>query len=214
MEANSNNKKNKDEGKLALIRPTVDTQRAIQLARTLYGLKISDPVFVKEFVSYDDRNFYMKGTLPDHDGEGLQNSEDEFVLKILNHVDSENISSVNVQNEVLIYLKEQGFTCPVPARALNGEYTNYTCCLKSSDAGHVENDKVNAVRLLSYVPGKVLKDVPCTPQLLFSLGRYVGEMNNVLQVRTIIVAQNLARFPHSSINLSLEWFYLTHEKVI
>jgi len=61
---------------------------------------------VKELVSYDDRNFYMKGTLPHHEN-GLQTSEIcEFVLKILNHVDSENISFVNAQNEVMLHLKE------------------------------------------------------------------------------------------------------------
>lgn len=181
----------KNEGTLALIRPSVDTQGAIQLACSLYGLRISDPLLVKEFVSYDDRNFYMKGTLPEHtnDGERLQNSEDEFVLKILNHVDSANISSVNAQNEAMLYLKEQGFSCQVPARAVNGEYTTM-CCLTSSDGGHEGKEnlpaRVNAIRLLSFVPGKLIKDVPCTPRLLFNLGRYVAEMNKALQVHVIL----------------------------
>lgn len=182
MDLNSNNTQSRmNEGTLALIRPLVDTQRAIRLACSLYGLSISDPSLVKEFVSYDDRNFYMKGSLPDN-ANGLQTSECEFVLKILNHVDSENISFVNAQNEVMLCLKKQGFTCQVPARALNGEYTT-TCCL-TSDAGSEENENsgVNTIRLLSFVPGKLLKDVPCTPELLLSLGCYVAKMNKALQV--------------------------------
>ena len=170
-----------NEGNLALIRPVVDVQKAIGLACSLYGLSISYPSLVKELVSYDDRNFYMKGTLMDHEN-GLQTSECEFVLKILNHVDSENISFVNAQNEVMLYFKKQGFTCQVPLRALNGEYA--TICGLTSDTGREGNHKarVNAVRLLSFVPGKLFKDVPCTPELLFNLGCYVAKMNKALQV--------------------------------
>ena len=137
---------------------------------------------MKELVSYDDRNFYMKGTLPDHEN-GLQTSEIcEFVLKILNHVDSENISFVNAQNEVMLHLKEQGFTCQVPLRTLNGQFAAM-CCLTSHAASEGNpKARVNAVRLLSFVPGKLFKDVPCTPELLFNLGCYVAKMNKALQV--------------------------------
>jgi len=170
-----------NEGNLALIRPVVDIQKAVGLARSLYGLRISGPTLVKEFVSYDDRNFYMKGKLPDHEN-GPQTSECEFVLKILNHVDSENISFVNAQSEVMLYLEKQGFTCQVPLRTLNGELAAI-CCLTSDAASEVNHKaRVNAVRLLSFVPGKLLKDVPCTPELLFNLGCYVAKMNKALQV--------------------------------
>ena len=171
------NKSRKHEGNLALIRPVVDIQRAIGLACSLYGVSISERSLVKEFVSYDDRNFYMKGTLPEH-----QTSECEFVLKITNHVDSEKISFVNAQNEVMLYLKRQGFSCQVPLRALTGEYTK--TCLLTSDAASEGDEKTrgNAVRLLTFVPGKLFKDVPCTPELLFNLGCYVAKINKALQV--------------------------------
>ena len=184
-----------NKGHLTFIRPSVDTAGAVRLASSLYGLNISDPSLVREFVSYDDRNFYMKGTLPHvhhvhgNDGEGLlRKSEDEFVLKILNHVDSENISSVQGQNEALLFLKEMGFACPVPSRALNGEYT-IKCSLNPVEVGNTrkdeedeQSDRVFAVRLLSFVPGKLLRDVPCTAEVLFSLGRYTAKMNKALQV--------------------------------
>ena len=187
---------NKGHRYLTFIRPSVDTVGAVRLACSLYGLNISDPSLVREFVSYDDQNFYMKGTLPHvhhvhgNDGEGLlRKSEDEFVLKILNHVDSENISSVQGQNEALLFLKEMGFTCPVPSRALNGEYT-IKCSLKSVEVGNTgketeeneQSDRVHAVRLLRFVPGKLLRDVPCTAEVLFSLGRFSAKTNKALQV--------------------------------
>ena len=181
LDSNDTHNQTVNAGNLALVRPVVDIQKAIGLAWSLYGLSISDPSSVKEFVSYDDRNFYLKGTLPDHEN-GLQTGESEFVLKILNHVDSENISFVNVQNEVMLYLKKQGFMCQVPLKALNGEFAPI-CCLTSDAASEGSHKaRVNAVRLLSFVPGKLFKDVPCTPELLFNLGCYVAKMNKTLQV--------------------------------
>ena len=44
--------------------------------------------------------------------------------------------------------------------------------------------RINAVRLRSYVPGKLLKDVRCTNDLLFSLGHYIAKMNKALKVQT------------------------------
>ena len=194
---NSNFNKTEANGEpLALLRPYVDQKRAVTLASSFFGLRVSDSSQVKEFVSYDDRNFYLRGTLPNlpnHANKrrrncGPQTNEDEFVLKILNHVDSENISYVNAQNEIMLHLSAHGFVCPVPAKSLSGEYT-LEWELKSESNGGKENVKekefcvrVYAVRLLSFVPGKLLKDVPCTPGLLFNLGRYVAKMNKALQV--------------------------------
>ena len=174
-------------GVLALVRPCVDKKEAVRLAGIFYGLCISDISQVKEFVSYDDRNFYMKGTLPNQ-----SNSSDEgeeFVLKILNHVDSENISFVNAQNEVMLHLKEHGFICPVPIMALNGDYaiqykTSYSETSGAEDKAKGERTPVRtyAVRLLRFVPGMLLRDVRCTSYLLFSLGCYIAKMNKALKV--------------------------------
>ena len=191
MNCDSNNTQTKGEPLLTLRRPCVDKEKAVKLASLLYGLDVSDASQVKEFVSYDDRNFYIKGTLPNHsnhcNGEP-QTSEGEFVLKILNHVDSENISFANAQNEVLLHLNANGFACPVPARALNGEYTmqckldSPETCASEEQTKEQEVSRVYAVRLLTFVPGILLKDICCTSEILFSLGCYIGKMNKALQV--------------------------------
>lgn len=46
-----------------LKRPIVDKDEATELASLLFGLRVSDQLQVREFDSYDDRNYYMKGTL-------------------------------------------------------------------------------------------------------------------------------------------------------
>ena len=177
-----------NEGQLTLIRPVVDKDEAIRLACTLYGLKLSDICHVKEFESYDDRNFYLKGTLPHHVDfahDRLRQNGDEFVLKILNHVDSRDIVYVQGQNEALLFLKEMGFNCPAPIKALNGEYA-VTCAIKCGNAetsdGNKQLERIHVVRLLSFVPGKLLVDVPYKAELLFSLGCYTAKMDKVLQV--------------------------------
>ena len=184
-------------GQLTLTRPYVDKQGAINLADLLFGLRISDLSHAKEFVSYDDRNFYLKGVLLSQENKKQGNSsEDEFVLKILNHVDSQNISYVNAQNALLLYLKEHGFVCPVPMRSLSDKLT-MECELSSYGLSVSEENakiqklprRINAVRLLSYVPGKLLKDVRCTNDLIFNLGRYIAKMNKALQVKYVFYTQ-------------------------
>ena len=191
MNCDSNNTQANGEPLLTLRRPCVDKEKAVRLASLLYGLDVSDASQVKEFVSYDDRNFYIKGTLPNHSNQcngEPQTSEGEFVLKILNHVDSENISFANAQNEVLLHLNANGFACPVPARALNGEYTmqckldSPETCVSKEQTKEQEVSRVYAVRLLTFVPGILLKDICCTSEILFSLGCYIGKMNKALQV--------------------------------
>ncbi|XP_015752410.1 PREDICTED: hydroxylysine kinase-like [Acropora digitifera] len=116
-------------GLIDLKRPIVDKDEATELASLLFGLRVSDQLQVREFDSYDDRNYYMKGTLTHRpanentDGALLQANEDEFVLKILNNLDSENLPYVNAQNEMMLYLNARGFNCPVPMQSLKGPYT-------------------------------------------------------------------------------------------
>lgn len=182
-------------GLVDLKRPIVDKDEATELASLLFGLRVSDQLQVREFDSYDDRNYYMKGTLTyrpaneNTDGALLQANEDEFVLKILNHLDSENLMNVNAQNEMMRYLNARGFNCPVPIQSLKGPYT---LLYKSKSSREKMGDKEvsyreHAVRLLSFVPGKLIKHVSCTTDLLFDLGRYVSKIHTALQVRFYII---------------------------
>ncbi|XP_067051862.1 hydroxylysine kinase-like [Acropora muricata] len=172
-----------------LKRPIVDKDEATELASLLFGLRVSDQLQVREFDSYDDRNYYMKGTLTHRpanentDGALLQENEDEFVLKILNNLDSQNLPYVNAQNEMMLYLNARGFNCPVPMQSLKGPYT--LLYKSKSSEEKMGNKEVSygehAVRLLSFVPGRLIKDVSCTTDLLFDLGTYVSKIHIALQ---------------------------------
>lgn len=176
-------------GLIDLKRPIVDKDEATELASLLFGLRVSDQLQVREFDSYDDRNYYMKGTLTHRpanentDGALLQANEDEFVLKILNNLDSENLPYVNAQNEMMLYLNARGFNCPVPMQSLKGPYTLlYKSKSSEEKMGNKEvSYREHAVRLLSFVPGRLIKDVSCTTDLLFDLGTYVSKIHIALQ---------------------------------
>ena len=181
-----------------LRRPIIDKEEATELASLLFGLRVSDQLQVREFDSYDDRNYYMKGTLTyrpaneNIDGALLQENEDEFVLKILNNLDSENLLYVNAQNEMMLYLNARGFNCPVPMQSLKGPHT--LLYKSKSSEEKMRNKEISyrehAVRLLSFVPGKLIKCVSCTTDLLFDLGRYVSKIHTALQVRRKCILRN------------------------
>lgn len=41
---------------------------------------------------------------------------------------------------------------------------------------------VHAVRMLTYIPGKLLVEVAYTPSILYDVGRYIGSFENALEV--------------------------------
>ena len=181
---------------LILKRPLVDKTQAAELARQLFGFHVSSPKLVKELVSYDDRNFYLKGTfkLP----EETRNSEDpatndaakpakeeEFVLKVLNRIDSALNGLVDAQNEMMLFLNQNGVECSCPVKSLDG---NYNVMWKNNIRG-VAGVHTESVRLLKFVPGKLLRVVPCSPNLLGDLGRFVANFSKVLKVSQNVCVQ-------------------------
>ena len=68
---------------------------------------------IKELVSYEDRNHYFQGEI-DPSISTSKKPGNEYVLKFLNHVVSEDIELVKGLTELKKYLYRQGFNCPFP----------------------------------------------------------------------------------------------------
>ncbi|XP_031556530.1 hydroxylysine kinase-like [Actinia tenebrosa] len=163
----------------SLKKPNISKDLAIDIAEKHFGLE-SKLFAVKEFDSYSDKNFYFKRK-SDQD----QNEDNEFVLKILNNVDSAIEGMVEAQNGAMLFLKNQGLICPVPVLSASGSYIIYHDCSQPEmtqvrrDKG---GDKRNAVRLMRYVPGDILKNVAVlTEDFLFNFGKYIGKLDKVLK---------------------------------
>ena len=122
-------------------------------------------------------------------------SDKEYVLKILNQQDSAKLDYVDLLTKINKFLYTNGFNLPFPIPSLQGSeiitLTKETLLnYKSLDedgsipaynnpvAGHAQF----SLRILIYIPGKILHYVPQTPRLMFKLGGYIGILHTELQV--------------------------------
>jgi 4-aminobutyrate aminotransferase-like enzyme/Ser/Thr protein kinase RdoA (MazF antagonist) len=139
-------------------RPRFSKQDAINLAQELYGITAS----ARELPSERDQNFHLKD---DPDG--------EFVLKIANVAEKKEV--LDFQNKVLEHLAERDNAVAWP-RVCATKRGERIATVKDPDGS------THLVRMLTYVPGVPLADArPHTPELLRSLGRFLGQMDKSLQ---------------------------------
>ncbi|XP_018615350.1 hydroxylysine kinase isoform X2 [Scleropages formosus] len=74
--------------------PNLTSSQASELVSQIFGLIVSE---VKPLPSYDDQNFYVRVS------DGV-----EYVLKILNSTDSENLTLVEMQTYIMAFLHQHG----------------------------------------------------------------------------------------------------------
>lgn len=212
-------------------RPPVSTDQAVAMAIQLFNLHIADATSVKELYSYDDRNFFMRGSLMREEKEMKVFGCKEYILKILNHVDSNHECLTEVQCNAMLFLQARGYHCSVPVPSILNTYFVKCKIPRGAQPGSValetdgvtletesaalKNDNVSAdtnmsvesagilgcgievydgkeyseeeyfvcdVRLLTFVPGKVLNEIPLNTELLFNAGIAVGRLDRDLQV--------------------------------
>ena len=223
-------------------KPTVNTYQAVAMATQLFNLRIADVTSVKELYSYDDRNFFMRGFLMREEKEMEVSECKEYILKILNHVDSSHECLTEVQCDAMLFLQSRGYHYPVPVPSTRNTYfvkckiprgpkprsvalETETVALETESAA-MKNDDVSAdtnvrfesagilgagievydgkeysgekyfvcdVRLLTFVPGRVLKEIPLNNDLLFNAGMAVGRLDRDLQVSANTVGSIASR---------------------
>ncbi|XP_052744342.1 hydroxylysine kinase [Bicyclus anynana] len=151
-----------------VIKPLIDHDGVKLLAERLYGISVLELI---ELNGYDDKNYKIiedpnvkNPLITNHNPHG-------YVLKIMNSMDSQNLSVVEAQNEIMNFLITRSVTCPKPIRNIFGHLHSVESI---SGKNHV-------VRLLEYVPGELLKDVPRSESLFYQLGEFVANLDNKLQ---------------------------------
>lgn len=233
-------------------------RQAVAMATSLFHLNIEDPSTVKELDSYDDRNFFMRGSLMGDEKETGESVCKEYVLKIVNHMDSNHKCLIQAQCDAMLFLQARGYKCPTPVSSIfntylvkckipretqrcnvaletdgvtletigdtpetNGVTSETNGFILESDGvalktakvlananitynGHSSVDAapslgygieiydgkeyseeeyfVCAVRLLNFVPGKMLKEIPLNTELLFNFGMALGRLDRDLKV--------------------------------
>ncbi len=150
---------------------TFPTSEAMRLAAELYGLNASAEVLPGEY----DSNFHL-----------TTNKGDEYVLKVM-HAKRER-ALIELQCQALAHLADRvpSLLLPRVCATLNGEFIT---TVKQSDG------TARLVWLLSYVPGALFAHAnPQTPELLFSLGSLLGQVDAAL-----------ADFSHPAAEREMKW---------
>ncbi|CAK1547570.1 unnamed protein product [Leptosia nina] len=151
-----------------VIKPIIDQDGVKLLVERLYGISVLELI---ELNGYDDKNYKIVEDPNVKNPLITNHSSHGYVLKIMNSMDSQNVSLVEAQNEIMNFLLTRSVTCPKPIRNVFGHLHS------------IENigGKHHAVRLLEYVPGELLKDVPKSEALFYQLGEFVANLDNKLQ---------------------------------
>lgn len=151
--------------------PAFDVPDAERLAREYYGLRS----LARPLPSERDQNFLLTA------GHGHQ-----FVLKLANSAERESV--LDMQNSAMEHLAiaAPGLSLPRLRTTIHGE--------RMVQVENGDGSK-HFLRLLTYIPGKLLANVsPHTPELLQSLGNVLGA-----------VTKALVTFDHPSADRELKW---------
>ena len=184
-------------------KPVCSLEQATKLVTELFG--VTDITDLKELESYDDRNFYLRARLPPSQQQQQQQQHEcpstppftpasaaEFVLKVHNGTDSraDRESFLDAQNQVMLHLISAGIATTEPVASVNGRLMEFAeLPLKKQQQQQQqqqqqgEDDGIigrHGVRLLRYVPGRLMCHVPHTPALLTDLGDFLGRVSGAL----------------------------------
>jgi len=175
-----------------VIKPCMDKAKAEQWALELFGLKA---INVKEFNSYDDRNFFFKVD-PESKIENPYLTKEDinpngYMLKVTNTLDSKAESYIDAQNQMILHMAKSDLDVPVPVKNKNGQVMSLEELeVKSNNSWEANNDEKAAkkivnkhlVRLLKFIPGKILYDIsPWLPRHFYEAGVFVAKMDMSLK---------------------------------
>jgi Ser/Thr protein kinase RdoA (MazF antagonist) len=171
------------------MKPMVTTETAINLAKTLFGF--SEIHKIKELISFCDRNFYIKGLGVG----GHHHQANEFVLKLLNSVDSQNSDQIDAELKALEFLRKKGFPCPEIFNIKGTSEKMAVVRLPVSDSGALVNENSErescVVRLIAFLPGDMVCSLDRNPDLMFAVGKFAGAFSLEMKVSLVVSLNKL-----------------------
>ncbi|MDH3713019.1 MAG: aminotransferase class III-fold pyridoxal phosphate-dependent enzyme [Gammaproteobacteria bacterium] len=136
--------------------PAFDGDRAREIAKSLYGIDGA----ARSLASERDQNFLIEAP------------GGRFVLKIANS--AEPLRSLELQNAALLHLAHHASELGMPRVCRTPDRQDIVCVREARGVEH-------AVRVLTYLDGDVLAEVPHTEALLQDLGSFLGRVTRALQ---------------------------------
>ncbi|XP_056270852.1 hydroxylysine kinase isoform X2 [Pseudoliparis swirei] len=139
------------------VKPNFSDAQVVEIVKRLFRLTPSE---IRSLPSYDDQNFYV-----------APNEGGEYILKIMNSKDSKNSSLIEMQTYAMTFLHQNG----LPAQTVMPTTSGQLMSLEEIDC------QKYLVRLLTYLPGTTISNVPLTPLLLYEIGNMAARMDQILQ---------------------------------
>lgn len=152
----------------ALTKPPFTEVEASALVESVFGLKVSK---ILPLPSYDDQNFHVCISRAKDTTDGPS----DYVLKISNTESSKNPDLIEVQSHIIMFLRAAGFPTASVCRTKGDNITS----LVSVDSG--SEVKTYLVRLLTYLPGRPIAEIPISPQLLYEIGKLAAKLDKTLE---------------------------------
>src|SRR5438874_2825611 len=152
-------------------KPFFTVEDACRMAFELYGPR----VMARTLPGERDCNFHLK-----------TEAGQEFVLKIAPAVEQR--ETIDLQNNALEHLAAHDSALLLPRLRVTIKGKTIATLTNADGMTHF-------VRILTYIPGKVLAETrPHTPELLYSLGSMMGKMDYALR-----------DFTHAAAHRTLKW---------
>ncbi|XP_055682174.1 hydroxylysine kinase [Lutzomyia longipalpis] len=150
------------------IKPNITVKEVEKLAERLYGITALE---ISEIISYDDRNFFISEDRNIKNPIIANHSNHGYILKVLNALDSHKAGFVDAQIKLMLFLGQQNISCPKPIMNVYGKYFS-TELLGTTK--HI-------IRLLEYIPGKILKEITPTNNLIYQAGLFVAKFDRAIK---------------------------------
>ncbi|XP_058257661.1 hydroxylysine kinase [Hemibagrus wyckioides] len=141
-------------------KPSLSDAQVTEITARLFGLTVSS---IHPLPSYDDQNFHLVCV-----------DAGDFVLKVMNSTDSENMKLLELQTYSMNLVQQNGLPAQTALRTVTGEMMS----LEEIDCGYGLQKYL--VRLLTYLPGTPMAKINCTPQLLYETGKTAAMLDNIL----------------------------------
>ncbi|GIX80189.1 aminoglycoside phosphotransferase domain-containing protein 1 [Caerostris darwini] len=161
-----------------LLKPNVSEQLAIELARRLYGLEVTD---IKRMVSFDDQNFHIKVTKEHKNPYISQISANGYTLKVTNTYKSSLEGNFDSMHTSMLHLDKKGMHTPVPVKNLEGQTWTLERVPLLNEDENLPGPKLCGVHLLTYISGVPVSTQEYTKDLLFQWGLLLAKFHYAVE---------------------------------
>jgi hydroxylysine kinase len=152
-----------------VIKPSISQENAVEVIKELYGFSVTE---IKELNGYDDRNFFFSVAHTYENPHVTCLNECGYLLKVTNSQDSKDSQFFDAQHQMILHLSKAGIVVPEPVSNRHGKLKSFK---------EFQSGVFHMVRVLKFIPGKILYDVDTwTTAIFYQCGGFIGRLGVVL----------------------------------